>query len=499
MSLTGRAAVRAAATSVAVAALLLGAGAPGPVDRPVGPDERVVGTSMPDRPTLPTTTVVEAPEPADRAVAMSRLLHVRAEVVVVAGEAAAEELAASAAVRLRAPALSSTAPGLADEIDRLGARTVLVIGGGPGVHPDERLVRAVGREVDAAVSELRPTAADDPPGADVVLLTRDPAADRLAVATAAGAEVVAVPGGDARGEPGAVRALRDGPERPAIVLGPDWADPAYTLDVLRHAPEQPGGGHLVLPGRHLVALYGHPQTAALGLLGEQDPAASVERVRALAAEYAALDAAPVVPTFEIIATIASAGPGADGDYSDETPVGVLRPWVDAARDAGVYVILDLQPGRTDFLTQARLYADLLAEPHVGLALDPEWRLRADQVHLRQIGTVTTAEINAVGDWLAALTRDRRLPQKLFVLHQFSRSMITEREQLATGRAELATVVHVDGQGAQPDKRSTWAVIRDGAPPGLFWGWKNFIDEDLPMATPAETWAVDPRPDLVTYQ
>ena len=40
----------------------------------------------------------------------------------------------------------------------------------------------------------------------------------------------------------------------------------------------------------------------------------------------------------------------------------------------MYVVLDLQPGRTDFLTQAKRYEPLLALPHVGLALDPEWRL-----------------------------------------------------------------------------------------------------------------------------
>ena len=59
-------------------------------------------------------------------------------------------------------------------------------------------------------------------------------------------------------------------------------------------------------------------------------------------------------------------------------------------------MLDLQPGRTDFLTQAKLYAELLKQPHVGLALDPEWRLKPDQVHLVQIGSVSAEEINQMG-------------------------------------------------------------------------------------------------------
>ena len=69
--------------------------------------------------------------------------------------------------------------------------------------------------------------------------------------------------------------------------------------------ELPGGGLLPFPGRRMVALYGHPGTAALGMLGEQsaDPRRS-RGPRMLAAEYAALTETPVVPAFELIATVA---------------------------------------------------------------------------------------------------------------------------------------------------------------------------------------------------
>ena len=53
--------------------------------------------------------------------------------------------------------------------------------------------------------------------------------------------------------------------------------------------------------------------------------------------------------------------------------------VEAAAEHGVYVVLDLQPGRQDFLSQAQQYQELLELPNVGLALDPEWRLGPDQV------------------------------------------------------------------------------------------------------------------------
>ena len=62
------------------------------------------------------------------------------------------------------------------------------------------------------------------------------------------------------------------------------------------------------------------------------------------------------------------------------------------------------------------------------------------------------------------------------------------------------MVHADGQGAQPDKQATWAALRAGAPEGLWWGWKNFHDEDLPMLTPEQTTEqVRPQPQLISYQ
>lgn len=252
-------------------------------------------------------------------------------------------------------------------------------------------------------------------------------------------------------------------------------------------------------GKRYVALYGSPLTPALGVLGEQSVTKSVTRARKLAKKYEKLVEEEVVPMFEIIVTVASAGAGKDGNYSNELDPETIRPYVEAAREKGVYVLLDLQPGRTDFLTQAKLYEEFLLEPHVGLALDPEWRLKKNQVHLRQIGSVGIKEVNRVADYLAGLVREHALPQKMFVLHQFTTRMIRNRVKLDTSHPELAHVIHVDGQGALGSKYGTWANIRKDAPDGLYWGWKNFYDEDIPMATPKQTVAVDPTPDLVTYQ
>ncbi len=302
------------------------------------------------------------------------------------------------------------------------------------------------------------------------------------------------------GDTDALAELVDG--RSTVLLGGD-STPTQRWQVALATSDRRlfGGGTRMFPDRRIVAYYGNPLTFRLGLLGETDAARAVERVAERARLYEADGLPPVQPGFEIIATVASVSAGDDGDYSNETDVEVLRPWIEAAVENDVSVILDLQPGRTDFVTQAKIYEEYLRLPNVGLALDPEWRLGPDQRHLRQIGRVTAEEVNAVVDYLVELVHEETLPQKILILHQFQTRMLPDRELIETP-PELAVVVHVDGQGSLGSKYGTWAAMLDFPSPSdqtLWWGWKNFIDEDFPTATPGQVNAVVPLPVIVTYQ
>jgi hypothetical protein len=219
----------------------------------------------------------------------------------------------------------------------------------------------------------------------------------------------------------------------------------------------------------------------------------------MAAAYRTLSRVPVIPALEIIATVAEARPGPDGDYSYQADVAFLRPWVRRAAAAGMYVILDLQPGRASLLAQAKRYQSLLKLPDVGLALDPEWKLAPGQQPLHQIGSVSISEVNGVIRWLAGLTARYRLPQKLLVLHQFRLSMIRDENQLDTRHQDLAILIHMDGQGTPGDKQQTWQAITRVAPAGVSFGWKNFFAKDHPMMSPQQTIARTPKLSMISYQ
>ncbi|MBV7292891.1 MBL fold metallo-hydrolase [Corynebacterium sp. TAE3-ERU16] len=367
---------------------------------------------------------------------------------------------------------------------------------------------AVGTEPDSPTPsggnlDRLPNRHGDNERAPLVLAAPGTGIAAVATARAAGADVEVLEYADPRVSEHSLELIRGLDGEPVIALGQLFGDSEHftrTTELARTVTaEQPGGGQLVFPGRRMVAYYGHPSGGALGIMGERTPGESVAHLNELVEQYASLSGEPVIPAFEIIATVASGSPGPDGDYSNEADPEELRPYIDAITDAGGYAVLDLQPGRARLIDQAKIYTELLKLPNVGLALDAEWKLGPDEVPLQQVGHVQADEVNEVADWLAELTADNNLPQKAFVLHQFQLQMIRDRETIDLEHPELAFVLHADGHGTAGDKFATFDALRQDLDPRYFIAWKNFIDEDTPMFTPEQTMEITPRPWFVSYQ
>ncbi len=253
----------------------------------------------------------------------------------------------------------------------------------------------------------------------------------------------------------------------------------------------------LFPDIRVVAYYGNHITPLLGVLGETGPVQAAARVKAAAAPFSE-PGRPAVGAFEMIVTVAQGSAGADGNYSHPSNIDDLRPWIDVAREEGLYVILDIQPGRSDFFTESVRYRELLLEPHVGLALDPEWRMGPTQRPGQTVGSVTAAEVNQVSEWLSDLVIQNDLPEKMFIVHQFQTRMIKNREDLID-RPGLATIIHADGFGGRAIKLQTYGILQVQEP---FWnGFKLFIDEDTNIFRPADVlnFTTVPVPDLITYQ
>ena len=260
-------------------------------------------------------------------------------------------------------------------------------------------------------------------------------------------------------------------------------------------PTLPWGGRSLFPERRVVAFYGGSGGGTLGVLGEAPPERIGARLLAAARPFKSAGK-PVVPAFELIGTVANAHPGPGGQYRTRVDHAVVTRYLRAVRKLKGLLIIDVQPGRADFLDEVRYYERFLREPDVGIALDPEWSMRPGEVPGQRIGHTDAATVNRVSSYVAGIVAREQLPEKLFVLHQFTIDMVRDKERVAR-RPGLAMTFHVDGFGSQADKLAKYRVFtRDRR-----WhhGFKLFYDEDTDLMTPAETMRLRPRPDLITYQ
>jgi hypothetical protein len=128
---------------------------------------------------------------------------------------------------------------------------------------------------------------------------------------------------------------------------------------------------------------------------------------------------------ELLATIAAAAPGDDGKYIIRQDAKVIDRYPPRGAQGEGAAAARHPAGHADFLTEARKLERWLKEPDVGLALDPEWKTPGAQPG-SVIGSVSSQEVNAVSEWLSRIVRRRNLPEKLFVVHQFTNDMIRDK-------------------------------------------------------------------------
>jgi hypothetical protein len=264
----------------------------------------------------------------------------------------------------------------------------------------------------------------------------------------------------------------------------------------RPLPELPRGGRRIFPDFRVVAFYGAPQHRNLGVLGIGSPRRAAARLRRQATPYKR-GGKPVLPAFELIATIALASPGRGGRYRARQPARVIRRYLRAARRIRALLILDIQPGRSSFMREARALRRWLRQPDVSLALDPEWSMGPRGVPGRRIGHTTAREVNRVSAYLDGIVRRYRLPQKLLVVHKFTNSMI-RRQRFVRQRRRVAVTINVDGFGGRAIKIRKYRFFTR-RPDGLWNGFKLFYEEDTRLLRPSQVLRLRPRPDLVVYE
>lgn len=289
-----------------------------------------------------------------------------------------------------------------------------------------------------------------------------------------------------------------------IFIGQTLVLPGSSAPATNPRPrEQPvaqtgGSSGSILASRRVITYYGNPWSAQMGILGELDPQTLVARLRRAAQYYEeAGSKRPVQPAIEFIAVVAQAGPGADGMYRFRMPHAEIEKYSRLAAENGMLLILDVQVGRSTVQAEIEPLLPFLRQPHVHLALDPEFDMWGSDVPGVQLGHMTADEIHYAQNVLANIVATQGGPNKILLVHQFDWSMLPDKHLIRTDpRVDLAIIM--DGFGGRAIKLRHYElyVKNDHL---RFGGIKLFFKQDTNLMGPADVLELDPPADVIIYQ
>jgi hypothetical protein len=271
--------------------------------------------------------------------------------------------------------------------------------------------------------------------------------------------------------------------------------PKLSLD-LAPQPEVHDGS--ILPQYRILLYYGFPGDANMGILGEYDMQRLMEMLYEQAAEYEAADPSrPVKIAFEVIASVAQEEPMSDNSYLLDAPSTLLDQYTEFTAANDILLFFDLQIGRRTVQTEVEGLRPWLMNEHVHLALDPEFSMKEGQVPGSVIGSVNAADITWTQNYLADLTIEAGIPPKVLIVHQFTETMIADKDTLAPVPG-VQLVIEFDGWGTPDLKRTGYAAMITHEPIE-YNGIKLFYQQDQPLMTPQDVLDLSPVPDIVIYQ
>ena len=265
-------------------------------------------------------------------------------------------------------------------------------------------------------------------------------------------------------------------------------------------PTLPGS---ILPGKRIVAYYGNPRSKKMGALGEYPKDEMLRRLKEEVAKWEKADPSlPVQPALHLVAVVAQGEPGKSGKYRMIHPDALVNEVYGWAKEVNGILFVDIQTGHSDIRTILPRFEWILKNPDVHLGIDAEFNLiKSGKIPCTKIGTYDAADVNYAAGYLAELVKKYNLPPKVFIVHRFTRNMITNARQIKP-YPEVQIVMNMDGWGAPWLKRDSYRdyIVKE---PVEYTGFKLFYHNDTkkgdPLMTPQDLLKLNPKPVYVQYQ
>ena len=315
---------------------------------------------------------------------------------------------------------------------------------------------------------------------------------KSAIPTAAAGAATGVAAGAAAAGTGAPKVKYEVGEDPEFAQKKGWPV---------QMPPTPAGA--IIPEKRIVAYYGNPQSKKMGALGEYPKDEMLARLKKEVANWEKADpSTPVVPALHLVAVVAQAAPGKAGNYRMVMPDKIVNMVHDWAKEINGILFIDIQTGHDNIRNILPRFEWLLKNPDVHLGIDPEFNMGpSGRKPGTKIGTYDAADINYASAYLQSIVEKYNLPPKVFVVHRFTRNMVTNAKNIQL-RPNVQIVMDMDGWGAPWLKRDSYHdyII---AEPVQYTGFKLFYHNDTkkgdPLMTPQEILRFIPKPVYIQYQ
>lgn len=260
----------------------------------------------------------------------------------------------------------------------------------------------------------------------------------------------------------------------------------------------------ILPFKRIVAFYGNLFSKKMGILGKLPPKEMMALLDVEVKKWEKADPATAVqPALHYIAVVAQGDPMKDGKYRYRMPDKQIDSVLTIAKmRENMIIFLDIQVALSTISDEVVKLEKYLKMPNVHLGIDPEFSMKGGKKPGTVVGTYDAAEINYCSDYLAKLVRDNHLPPKIFIVHRFTKKMVTNSQRIKL-HPEVQFVMNMDGWGEPELKKGTYRYFINREPV-QFAGFKLFYINDLRkhpgrMLTPDELMKLKPLPSYIQYQ
>lgn len=264
--------------------------------------------------------------------------------------------------------------------------------------------------------------------------------------------------------------------------------------------ELPRGGTELFPRYRLFGYSGYPGAPGQGRLGIGTLDERMKEIEKRGQAW--LGGRELMPVMELIAVTVHGSPGRDGMFRSRTDESIIKRWHDAAVKHKALLLLNIQPGRADFIDEVKYFAKWLKYPNVGVALDPEWAVKKGQIPGRVYGSTSGKELNDVAEYLSKVTTENNLPEKVMLFHQLHVNIIAKPKDLKQ-HPSVVYINSVDGIGSPGAKIATYERVIKTRPKYVHAGFKLFYQEDVAtgkrLMTPKEVLKLKPQPEYILFE